>query len=775
MKEWVDYLRQHKREGALSLCEVPLTPGHRAALMAWPNKTKASRLEEFLANDYYDAARQHTAADALGLTLLWFASIYGREHASEGEIWPPVSRQFPEESRAILFAQGHPRAALKWALESACRRFDLRHAFGRHGGQAYYVTVYLQFGFTRNGMANLSQWLSGYGQPTAVRILLQESQGFRDLWAKLQANQATPENPFWPEGWKGQADEPASLARLCWTEEGAEFELEFARLFPGLEDGSYQLDHPFEFFQVIDGLAQPGSVLCGPEQSDLSLNVTSLTTGQTLQREVALWNGELQFWDEHGKLRRQPSAGGSVHLPEGCRVVSPVRRIHQDWVQLSSLPLELVDEAGQILEWAAQTVGPLQKVELAWEPQLIKSLPHDLEGVLRNLPPDTRIAGAEVSDFYGAHHVRAELPADLRQTNWPLRLRHQGRTRTVRADLNLDLITWQTEGEWRTFEDQGKADLGGLERQSFRFLGDISEFGLLEGQRFLGRPPTGTARFQGLSGYGAPLILRKGPFNPLEHPDRRLISSVCHQGALENAQLEGDRFSLVSRIPLSPKHFLLFWDGQEMQKIPYLAKGEIPLANPLLVAVGYGSAWLGSFWTRNRPPQQQSNPHLAAHLMRWAHMPLLEYGSQALARHWIKGREFEFLSAWVESEFEGLVQREDEGWFEVLRALFRTDFPLTAAQARRLLQMAPWQSWLRIHPRLLERLLSLGECTQEILYLARLLEGDLEGRVEREMGVDRGWLRHLLGLYFDGQSHVDLDVALAFPTFQQLVLKESLR
>jgi len=345
----------------------------------------------------------------------------------------------------------------------------------------------------------------------------------------------------------------------------------------------------------------------------------------------------------------------------------------------------------------------------------------------------------------------------------------------VRADLKLDMITWQNAGEWRTFEDQGKADLGGLEHQSFRFLGDFSDFGLLEGHRFLGRPPTGTARFQGLSGYGAPLLLRKGPFNPLDHPDRRLISSVCHQGVLENVQLEGDRFSLASRIPLSPKHFLLFWDGQEMCKIPHRAEGEIPLASPLLIAVGYGSAWLGSFWTRNRPPQQQSKPRQAAHLMRWAHMPLLDYGSQALARHWIKDREFEYLSAWMESEFEGLVQREDEGWFEVLRALFRTDFPLTPAQAQSLLKIAPWQSWLRIHPRLLERLLSLGECTQEILYLTRLLEGDLEGRVEREMGVDRGWLQHLLSLYFGGQSHVDLDVALAFPSFQQLVLKESLR
>lgn len=775
VKEWVDYLRRHKPEGVCSLCEVPLEPAKRQELLAWPQQCKASRLQDFLDNDYYDSARQHSAADALGLTLLWFASVYGREQASEGEIWPSVARQFPEDSKAVLFSQGHPRAALKWALESCCRRFDIRHAFGRQGGQAYYVTVYLQFGFTRNGMANLSQWLAGYGQPAAVRILLLESSTFRHLWSKLLANQAAPENPFWPEGWKGQSEEPACPARLCWTESGPEFELDFTRLFPGLEDGSYQMDEPFEFFQVIEGVPHPSGVMCESTRSELSLTITSFTTGQTFSREVSLWSGDLQFWDDHGKPRRQPVSGGTVRLPEGCRVRSGVQRSYDCWVQLGALPLEIVDDCGQKVEWTTQTVGALQQVQLEWEPHLIKTLPHDLEGILRNLPPETRVAGAEVSDYYGAWHVRTELPADLRQNSWPLRLRHQGRTRTVRADLKLDLITWEKKGEWRTFEDQGKADLGELERQSLRFLGDFSNFGLLEGHRFLGRPPSGTSRLRGLSGYGAPLLLRKGPFNPLDQPDRRLFSSICQQGVLEHAQLENGRFLVKSRIPLTDRHFLLFWNGQAMHKVNYRDGGELPLENPLLIAVGYGSAWLGSYWTRNRPPQSQAEPRLAAHLMRWGHMPLLAYGCQALARHWIKGREFDYLSAWMENDFDGLAQREDEGWYEVLRAFFSSDFALNGEQARTLLKIAPWQSWLRVHPRLLVRLLTLGECSQEIRYLARLLEGDLEGRVEREMGVDRGWLQHLLGLYFDDKAHVDLDVALAFPGFQQLVLQESLR
>lgn len=759
------------------MCEVPLGPEKRAELLVWPVEIKASRLQHCLENDFFDDNREYSPAESLGLTLLWFAALYGRENASEGEIWPHVAQQFPAESRSVLFAQGHPRPALKWALERGCKRFGLRHAFGRHGGQAYYVTVYLQFGFTRRGLANLPQWLSGYGLPTAVRLLLQESDAFRQLWSKLQANQAAPENPFWPEGWTGQAAQAYNGAKLVWSEHGPEFEIHFAEVFPGLADGSYQLEEPFEWFQVIEGVAFPSSVTCDPEPGSRSLSLSSLCDEQTHFQELDLWDGEVQFWDQHGRTRRNPVVGGSVHVPTGWTVQSATLRTHGDWAQVADLPLTLQDDEGQTQVWTSSSNNPLQQTTLQWETGKISWLPHQLEGILHHLPEGTRVRGAEVSDYFGSWHVQCELPADLKQAGWGLRLQHQGRTRTLQGDLNLKVITWQVNGQWKTFEDQGRLDVGRLQHRPFRFLGDFADYGLLEGNRFLGRPGSTTSPIRGLSGYGAPLTLRRGPFNSQDEPDRRLMSSLTHQHLIRTVHFEDGQYQLElnSAAEPGPKHFLIFWDGLHMVRQPYALRGPLPTDKPLLVALGYGRSWLGSFWTRNRPPLKPENPRLAAHLMRWARMPLLEYTHRCLAQQWMRGQELVYAMAWMETEFDGLEHSQDEGWFEVLRALLPTDLEVSPDEARQLLRLAPWHSWLRVHPRLLEDLLSTAECTQEIAYLCRLLEEDLESKTEQEMGVDRGWLKRLLEIYFEGRSCQDLDLALAFPAFQQLVLRESLR
>lgn len=125
VKVWVDYLRQHKFPEVWSLWEVPLEPSKRQELLAWPADCKPARLQDHLDNDYNEPTRQHSGADALGLTLLWFGSLYGREQASEGEIWPSVASRFPPESRTVLSARGHRGNDLKWARKSCHRHLEL--------------------------------------------------------------------------------------------------------------------------------------------------------------------------------------------------------------------------------------------------------------------------------------------------------------------------------------------------------------------------------------------------------------------------------------------------------------------------------------------------------------------------------------------------------------------------------------------------------------------------------------------------------------------------
>jgi hypothetical protein len=748
-------------------------------LLAWPVQVKAAQLEQCLEDDFFDTRMQATPAELLGLVVLWFAAVFGREHASEGEIWPPVARQFPEPQRRVLFVQGHPRQPLKWAMEAACQRFGLRNAFGRHGGQAYYLTVYLQFGFTLQGMARLPLWLSGHALPLAIRILLAESSVFRQLWEKLRRNESASDHPFWPVGWTGQKEVGSTPGvRLVWGEPGVHFEIEVAVLFPGLEDGSYQLAEPFEWFQVTDGKPYPEKFTVLTEMAQLNLSLTSLLDDRTYHQELCLWEeGELQFWDELGRSRQTPQVGTTVRLPEGWKLLSQAARRQDNWAQIASLPLQLCDESGQEQVWNASSPHPLAGVSLEWEAARVTYLPFELEGVVRGLNGEARCKGAELRQELGTWVVRKELPADLPAAEAKVRLSQQGRTRTLKGPVQLHVITWRHQQQWQTFQDLGRTDLGWLGSCPFRFLGDFGEYGLLEGTRFLGRPNSQAAVLPNLCGYGAPILLRRGPFNPLDQPDRKLVTCLVQQRLLKGVHFEGDGYRLEFLAPLTvtEEHRLLFWDGQQLLQTALQTKGPLPLEKPILVAIAYRGSCLGSVWTRFRYPSHLHDVQQAAHLMRWAHMPLLEFTFKMQALQWMKGRELEFLEAWLEEGWGDFQQRANEGWYEVLRALIPIDLELSPRQAKDLLGKAPWRHWLRIHPKLLEHLLSTSQSEAEIGWLSRNLAKDLEEKAERQMGVDRRWLEKLMERYFEGKSNLDLEVALAFPAFQELLLREYLR
>ena len=130
--------------------------------------------------------------EATGCLLLLLASESARRHASEGYVWSAVRDQFTGRSRSILFVQGQPRGIFKDAIEAAARKVGLRHVFGIEGTHNYYLSVYLQFGFTHKGMERLAHWLSGQPSTQAITSLLGyhgellHSQSFTRLWDALR-------------------------------------------------------------------------------------------------------------------------------------------------------------------------------------------------------------------------------------------------------------------------------------------------------------------------------------------------------------------------------------------------------------------------------------------------------------------------------------------------------------------------------------------------------------------------------------------------------------
>lgn len=130
--------------------------------------------------------------EAAGCLLLLLASESARRTAGEGVVWAAVRGRFSESSRNVLFVQGQPRGLFKTAIEATARKLDLRHVFGIEGTQNYYLSVYLQFGFTQKGMERLAHWLAGQPSTQANMYLLGDygpqmaSKSFVRLWDALR-------------------------------------------------------------------------------------------------------------------------------------------------------------------------------------------------------------------------------------------------------------------------------------------------------------------------------------------------------------------------------------------------------------------------------------------------------------------------------------------------------------------------------------------------------------------------------------------------------------
>ena len=133
-----------------------------------------------------------TRQQAFGLVFLALAAETARREATEGRVWGPVRRRTSTSAASVLFdSQGQPRQGLKDALESACRRWQLRHVFGQEGLQEWYVSVYIQFGLTEQTIGSRlpSRLASAESVPTAVHHLLHDarlrSSTFSSLWNTL--------------------------------------------------------------------------------------------------------------------------------------------------------------------------------------------------------------------------------------------------------------------------------------------------------------------------------------------------------------------------------------------------------------------------------------------------------------------------------------------------------------------------------------------------------------------------------------------------------------
>jgi len=181
-------------EARVSAQEIEFLGDWFAAKGGWPRFWCERTWQEEVEGDVAASSRE-----MFGSLFLIFASEIIRDQCSEEFVWPAISRAFRTNKNAysaLFDSIGQPAANCKDAMAAAARRLDLRNLIDRYGKQEYFDTLKLQIGFTfRGAKGRLPEWLDGFGQPTAIRILtgeLQftnitlESDGFKELWKTLR-------------------------------------------------------------------------------------------------------------------------------------------------------------------------------------------------------------------------------------------------------------------------------------------------------------------------------------------------------------------------------------------------------------------------------------------------------------------------------------------------------------------------------------------------------------------------------------------------------------
>lgn len=149
-----------------SLCEVGADSEDSHWLCTWAWSLQPQTALKWL-TEYRRGAGDNAPvalSQVIGSLFLFLAAEAARREAREGYVWPAVHEKFQSETRRLLFAQGQPTQLYKEAIEVAAHLLKLRHVFGLEGTQNYYVSIYIQFGFTQKGLAQLPFWLAGHVQ-----------------------------------------------------------------------------------------------------------------------------------------------------------------------------------------------------------------------------------------------------------------------------------------------------------------------------------------------------------------------------------------------------------------------------------------------------------------------------------------------------------------------------------------------------------------------------------------------------------------------------------
>ena len=372
-----------------SLCELHMDEDDYQWICRWARLLSESKVRRWVEYDHFrsfqfrESGGALTYAESFGCMFLLLASEIARREAREGLAWPEVWLKFPASVRGVLFDfQRQPRYNLKWAMEESAKKLSLRHVYGIEGTQEYYVSVYLQFGFTRNGIDRIPHWLSGQIVPEAVQYLSGmrgdhlRSTSFVELWDMLR----NLRRRNIPEGYARRILEINPWVNPIWADEIIE---KATKRIVGAYDDEHDEDDqgPPEFLVFPrlewDGVSEPhfSSSVFNLVSFDLVADRYTIRSGDTILARL--------YRSEFGSYRTDPSdIRIAPHSPNFTAAIVDERgeAVASQFIDLWNpmADVELFDlETGKWIEdlWEARLVsgkyyGLLISADLTIEPSL---------------------------------------------------------------------------------------------------------------------------------------------------------------------------------------------------------------------------------------------------------------------------------------------------------------------------------------------------------------------------------------------------------------------
>jgi len=172
----IEKFSKHLTNNQFSTVELRLDEEDYMKLLDWlALPIEKSRIQRAMINGSYTilGRNRHSDDTVIGVLLLCLYAEHSRRYGTEGAFWPTISElRWPEHIKQSWFLNNKPTENHKSVLLNAARRFGLRNAF-EEGGQEWFITCKLQYGFTLRGAEeNLHEWLSSdYHLTRALRVL----------------------------------------------------------------------------------------------------------------------------------------------------------------------------------------------------------------------------------------------------------------------------------------------------------------------------------------------------------------------------------------------------------------------------------------------------------------------------------------------------------------------------------------------------------------------------------------------------------------------------